>query len=148
MPGKEIIVRGLRVEVKDETVSQGRVKILDFAGAGVTAAVSADGETGTVTIAGGGAGHTIKEAGVAVTQRAGLNFLAGFDVADDAVGDESDVSLDLSEIAAGGELGGNMDAPTVAPTHSGSAHHSQDTDLVVASFIVENPESGELSLNG
>lgn len=41
---------------------------------------------------------------------------AGLDVTDQIV------SLDLSEVAAGGELGGNMDAPTVDATHSGSTH--------------------------
>lgn len=39
------------LEVKDEGSSQGRVRIFDFVGAGVTAAVS--GQTATVTIAGG-----------------------------------------------------------------------------------------------
>jgi hypothetical protein len=34
------------------------------------------------------------------------------------------VELDLSEVAAGGELGGFLDAPTVDTTHSGSSHAS------------------------
>jgi hypothetical protein len=42
------------IEVRDEGATQGRARIFDFAGAGVTAAVS--GQTATVTIAGGGAG--------------------------------------------------------------------------------------------
>jgi len=42
------------IEVRDEGATQGRARIFDFAGAGVTAAVS--GQTATVTIAGGGGG--------------------------------------------------------------------------------------------
>jgi hypothetical protein len=38
------------------------------------------------------------------------------------VTDEQLVSLDLSEVSAGGELGGTLDAPTVDETHSGSSH--------------------------
>ena len=53
-----------------------------------------------------------------------LDFGAGFDITEDPA-DEFNVELDLSEIAAGGELGGQMDAPTVDATHAGSAHHAE-----------------------
>src|SRR3990167_7393402 len=53
-----------------------------------------------------------------------LDFGAGFDVTESPA-DEFNIVLDLSEVAAGGELGGTMDAPTVDTTHSGSAHHAQ-----------------------
>ncbi len=53
----------------------------------------------TVAASGGGTGHTIKESGTPFTARAGLNFLSGFDVVDDAAGDETEVSLDASEVA-------------------------------------------------
>jgi hypothetical protein len=42
---------------------------------------------------------------------------AGLDVTDEQL-----VSLDLSEVTAGGELSGTLDAPTVDETHSGSSH--------------------------
>lgn len=42
------------IEVLDEGATQGRARVFDFAGAGVTAAVS--GQTATITIAGGGGG--------------------------------------------------------------------------------------------
>lgn len=54
-----------------------------------------------------------------------IDFGAGFDVTE-SPDDEFNIELDLSEIAAGGELGGNMDAPTVDGTHAGSAHHAED----------------------
>jgi hypothetical protein len=46
-----------------------------------------------------GAGHTISEAGTPVTQRAELSFEAGFDVTDDAGNNETEISIDLSEVA-------------------------------------------------
>jgi|SRR3990167_109226 len=61
-----------------------------------------------------------------------IDFGAGFDVTE-APADEFNVALDLSEIAAGGELAGTMDAPTVAATHSGSAHHTRSHAMVGAS---------------
>ncbi|MCI0545218.1 MAG: hypothetical protein L0Z49_12380, partial [Actinobacteria bacterium] len=73
----------------------------------------------------------IQEVGVSSTARSKLNFGPGFDVADDAGNDQTDVTLDLSEIAAGGELGGTLDAPTVDATHSGSTH-SAATDTHIA----------------
>jgi hypothetical protein len=42
---------------------------------------------------------------------------AGLDVTDEQL-----VSLDLSEVSAGGELGGTLAAPTVDASHSGSTH--------------------------
>jgi hypothetical protein len=74
---------------------------------------------------GGGSGHTVKEDGAALTQRTGLNFTTGLDVADDVINDETDVSVDTSELAVGGELSGTVASATVAATHSGSAHHAQ-----------------------
>ena len=53
-----------------------------------------------------------------------IDFGSGFDVTESPA-DEFNIELDLSELAAGGELGGNMDAPTVDGTHAGSAHHAQ-----------------------
>jgi hypothetical protein len=53
-----------------------------------------------------------------------IDFGQGFDVTESPA-DEFNIELDLSEIAAGGELGGNLDAPTVDVTHAGSAHHAQ-----------------------
>lgn len=38
------------------------------------------------------------------------------------------ITLDLSEVASGGELGGFMDAPTVDSVHAGSAHHAAATE--------------------
>lgn len=46
------IIPANNVEIRDEGTTQGRVRIVDFAGAGVTAAVS--GSVATITIAGGG----------------------------------------------------------------------------------------------
>ena len=42
----------------------------------------------------GAAGHTIKNAGTALTTRAGLNFLTPLVATDDAAGDETEISLD------------------------------------------------------
>lgn len=47
-----MIVKAARVEVRDEGTTQGRPGVLDFVGAGVTAAVA--GNVATITIAGGG----------------------------------------------------------------------------------------------
>lgn len=58
-------------------------------------------------------------AGFAVTQQSGAT---------------ARVELDLSDVAAGGELGGTLDAPTVDATHSGSTHQSI-TDAVNAHQI-------------
>ena len=52
-----------------------------------------------------------------------LDFLTGFDVVETPLNHFS-IALDLSEIAAGGELAGTLDAPTVDAVHSGSAHHA------------------------
>jgi hypothetical protein len=53
-----------------------------------------------------------------------IDFGAGFDVTESPA-DEFNIELDLSEVVSGGELGGNMDAPTVDATHAGSAHHAE-----------------------
>lgn len=47
-----------------------------------------------------GSEHVIKEAGTAVTRRTGINFLTGFDLVDDSTNDETDISLDASEVSA------------------------------------------------
>jgi len=89
------------------------------------------------SVEGSGSGHTIKEAGAGLTQRAGLNFLAGFDLTDDAVGDETEVALDLSEVAGGGDITWTGNTPAVdadshghttatVTTHS-TAHAHADT---------------------
>lgn len=44
------------IEIRDEGATQGRARVVDFTGAGVTATVS--GQIATVTIAGGGGGGT------------------------------------------------------------------------------------------
>lgn len=46
----------------------------------------------------------------------------GLDLTDGGAGAAVTLDVDLSEISAGGELSGNMDAPTVDATHSGSTH--------------------------
>ncbi len=50
---------------------------------------------------GGGGGHVLKEAGSSLTQRANMNFLAGFDLADNSGTTATDVSLDLTEYTGG-----------------------------------------------
>jgi len=84
-------------------------------------------ETSAIGLPGSGSMTSVKEAGslVGTADAVAIDFGAGFDVA--AVGTDRDVTLDLSEIAAGGELAGFMDAPTVDATHSGSAHHNPVT---------------------
>jgi hypothetical protein len=67
---------------------------------------------------GGGAGHTIKEDGTVRTTRAGLNFTHGLDATDDAGNDETDVSVDESELDHS-LLGGTTThaADTLSPTN-------------------------------
>ena len=83
------------------------------------------------SIEGGGSGSmtTVKEDNIQVggADIVILDFGTGFDLAE-SPDTEIQVSLDLGEIASGGELGGNMDAPTVDSTHSGSVHHAQTHD--------------------
>ena len=67
----------------------------------------------TIASSGGAGGHTIAEAGSALTARTTLNFGAGFDVADDAIGDETDVTLDLSEVAGSGDITWTGNTPAV-----------------------------------
>ena len=50
-----------------------------------------------------------------------LDFGTGFDVTESPTG-EANIALDLSEVAAGGELGGFLNAPTVDGLHAGSTH--------------------------
>ena len=75
---------------------------------------------------GGGGGALIVQENDVTKEAAAttLDFGTGFDVTSAPAG-EANVVLDLSEISAGGELGGTLDAPTVDATHAGSAHHGQ-----------------------
>lgn len=52
------------VEVKDEGTTQGRARVFDFVGGGVTASVS--GQTATISVSGGGGG-SLSEASIAFT---------------------------------------------------------------------------------
>ncbi|MFQ5472740.1 MAG: hypothetical protein ACE5FA_07645, partial [Dehalococcoidia bacterium] len=92
-----------------------------------------------VTLTGVSGTISVEEDNVSVHTAADvLDFQSGFDLV--ATGSEIDISLDLSEVSAGGELGGTMDAPTVNATHSGSAHHTKYTDAeAVAAVEAENP---------
>ena len=55
-------------------------------------------------IASGGGGHTILNDGTPLTQRTGLNFVAPITATDDAVNDETEVSIDLSDYATHDEI--------------------------------------------
>ena len=70
------VVNPSLVDVRDEGTSQGRVTAINFAGAGVTAAVS--GTVATVTIAGGGGGLTLTE--VEVNLGAKARYSGSFDI--------------------------------------------------------------------
>jgi len=103
-------------------------------------------ETSAIGAPGSGSMTSVKEAGslVGTADAVAIDFGAGFDVA--AVGTDRDVTLDLSEIAAGGELAGFMDAPTVDATHSGSAHHNPvtlgDTQHSLATQVLSGTAAG------
>jgi hypothetical protein len=77
-------------------------------------------------VSAGGSVTTLKEGGSQVGDAdiEILDFGAGFDLVE-SPDKEINITLDLSEISAGGELGGTLDAPTVDATHSGSAHHTE-----------------------
>jgi len=66
-----------------------------------------------VEATGGAGGHTIAEAGTPATARGTLNFGAGFDVADDSLNDETDVTLDLSEVAGSSDITWTGNTPAV-----------------------------------
>lgn len=91
------------VEVQDEGVSQGFVRALNFAGAGVSAAVS--GSTGTVTIAGGGGGGA-SATEVEVDFGATPAWDALFTVTDAAVSGTSKIMIaESGKVATGRVLG-------------------------------------------
>lgn len=80
---------------------------------------------GDDNVGAGGSAHVIKEAGASLTQRAGLNFGAGFDIADDAANDETDVALDLSEVTI---LHSSLGGITENDHHSRAHDHSSAND--------------------
>lgn len=79
----------------------------------------------------------LKDAGSSMTQRAGINFLAGFTLTDDAANDETEVALDFGEdgdiadvgtTAAAGSSGEVADASHIHAHPSGlgaNLHHAQ-----------------------
>lgn len=85
------------------------------------------GGSSLITMGGGGLSR-VKEANVQVggADITTLDFGVGFDLVE-SPDKEINITLDLAEVTAGGELGGTMDAPTVDTTHSGSAHHDAVT---------------------
>lgn len=92
----------------------------DFAEKGLDDTTSPDHTHDGVDPDGGGAVAHGSLTGVTAAQHhAEVTVGTGLDVAGQLV------TLALSEVAAGGELGGFMDAPTVDATHSGSAHHAE-----------------------
>lgn len=106
---------------------------LNFVGAGVAVTDDAGNDATVVTISSGGSGgHTIKEAGSSLTQRTGLNFGSGFDLSDDSINDETDVALDLSEVATGGDLSWSGNTPTVA---NGAITLAKQADMATASVV-------------
>lgn len=64
-----------------------------------------------------------EDGAVVVTPVREFDFGTGFDVTNPTF-QRAQIDLDLSEIDAGGELAGPMDAPTVNALHSGSTHQS------------------------
>jgi hypothetical protein len=124
--------------IQEEGVEVASRRTLNFIGALITAADDAANGRVNITVAGGGSGSvtTIKEAGAQLggADIVTLDFGAGFDLTE-TPDTEINIALDLSEIAAGGELAGTMDAPTVNAIHSGSAHHTKYTDAEAVSAV-------------
>jgi hypothetical protein len=90
---------GLRI--KDEGVTKGYVDTVNCVGAGI--ACTRTGRTATVTVAGGGAGHTIADETVALTARATLNFTGtGVACTDNAGTASTDCTINAGAAAAGG----------------------------------------------
>jgi len=104
-------------------------------------------ETSAIGAPGSGSMSTVKEATVQLggADIVTLDFGAGFDLTENP-DTEINIALDLSEIAAGGELAGTMDAPTVDDTHSGSAHHNAvtlgDTQHSLATQVLSGVAAG------
>lgn len=83
---------------------------------------------------GGSGGHTVKDAGTPLAQRAGLNFGAGFDVADDLANDETDVDVDFGT-GAGQVAEGNHTHADLATDAELTAHLDDAADAHDASAI-------------
>lgn len=81
----------------------GTRRLFTDSGTGELSVRTSGGTTVSLETGGGGGGsqHLLKEAGTPMTARAGMNFGAGFDLADDAVNNETDIDLDLSELPSG-----------------------------------------------
>ena len=76
-------------------------------------------------------GHTLKDAGVAETQRASMNFLDGFTLTDDAANDETEIIADFGTSATQIAQGNHAHAATYQPL---------DTDLTTIAALT--PTSG------
>ena len=102
------------------------------------------GGSSLITMGGGGLSR-VKEANVQVggADITTLDFGAGFDLVE-SPDKEINITLDLSEVAAGGELAGFMDAPTVDTTHSGSAHHTRSHAITSTSDHTSTATSGQM----
>lgn len=128
------------IEVWDEGVDQGDVRILDFIGSGVLA--QRFGDRATITITSGGAGgHTIEEDGTPLTARTGLNFAEGLVATDDAGNDETDVNADwatteIADVAAVESPGVDTKIPRGGHIHAhGSGYVGGHTDVAAHSII-------------
>ena len=85
----------------------------------------------------GGSAHTIRENGVDLTARTGLNFINGLVATDDAGGNESEVAIDyagaadLADVAAAESAGAAVTVPRGDHVHAhgsgylANAHHNQ-----------------------
>lgn len=100
-------------EVQDEDSALTRRRFLNFEGAGVSCAD--DTTKTTCTIAGSGSATiTVEEGDVTVSAAiTDLDFQLGFDVTESPAG-EANISLDLSEVAGGGDLTWSTNTPTIA----------------------------------
>src|SRR3990167_8142828 len=89
-----------------------------------------------------GAGHTIQDDDASLTQRANLSFQDGFVVADDAVGNQTE--LDLSyEVTPSTQAFGDAAAPGTAITVTRGDHkHAMPADPVTAHEAAGDPHTG------
>lgn len=85
-------------EIRNEGVNLGAYIRIDMVGAGVECVKNLQAEIICTFTGGGTGGHEIQGAGSPVTDRAALNFLSPFSVADNAGNDSSDVSLDINSL--------------------------------------------------
>ena len=79
---------------------------------------------------GGGSGHTIRENGVDLTARTGLNFTNGLVATDDSVGDESEVAIDY--YASTPAALGSASAGASSQVSRGDHVHARQTAIVNA----------------